>query len=59
MRTVLAFPGFANEVIQIHYSWLLSCLTFRPINRFLNEEGVVSVTGEFWNAYGGKCTPSR
>ena len=55
MRTVLAFPDFANQVIQIHYSWLPGSLIFRPVDRFLNEEGVVSVTGEFLNAYGGSA----
>ena len=59
MRTALALPGFANQVIQIYYSWSLSSLKFRPGYRFLNEEGVVSVTGELLNAYGGKCTPGR
>jgi len=57
MSTALAFLGFANQVIQISYSWSLSSLKFRPIYRFLNEEGVISITGEFLNAYGNKCTP--
>ncbi len=41
---VLVIPGFANQVIRFHYALSLGIL--RQNYRFLNEEGVVSVTGE-------------